>query len=150
MLHQGLALRTGLPLGWVINGVGLLVLLAWLPLRQRPGYGTVANVVLVGLATEAALAVLPDVNHLAVRSAMLAAAIAVNAVATGMYVGAGFGPGPRDGLMTGLATRGYTIRRARTAVEVGVLATGWLLGGTVGIGTHQTTILNAASHSRRS
>jgi uncharacterized membrane protein YczE len=150
VLHQGLALRTGLPLGWVINGVGLLVLLAWLPLRQRPGYGTVANVVLVGLATEAALAVLPDVNHLAVRSAMLAAAIAVNAVATGMYVGAGFGPGPRDGLMTGLATRGYTIRRARTAVEVGVLATGWLLGGTVGIGTHQTTILNAASHSRRS
>lgn len=135
VLHQGLARRTGLPLGWVINGVGVLVLLAWLPLRQRPGYGTVANVALVGLATEAALALVPDVHHIAARSAMLAAAIAVNAVATGMYVGAGFGPGPRDGLMTGLAARGYSIRRARTVIEVGVLVTGWLLGGTVGIGT---------------
>lgn len=135
VLHQGLARRTGLPLGLVINGVGLLVLLAWLPLRQRPGYGTIANVVLVGLSAQAALAVLPDAAALATRWTMLVAAIAGNAVATAMYVGAGYGPGPRDGLMTGLAARGYTIRRARTAIEIGVLASGWLLGGTVGIGT---------------
>src|SRR5262245_11190071 len=135
VLHQGLARRTGLPLGWVINGVGLLVLAAWLPLRQRPGYGTVANVVLVGLATDAVLAVLPSPSHLAERWATLLAAILVNAVATGLYIGAGLGPGPRDGLMTGLAARGFSIRRARTTIEIGVLATGWLLGGTVGIGT---------------
>jgi uncharacterized membrane protein YczE len=135
VLHQGLARRTGLPLGWVINGVGLLVLAAWLPLRQRPGYGTVANVVLVGLATQAALTVLPSPGHLLVRWAMLIGAIVVNAVATGLYIGAGLGPGPRDGLMTGLAARGYSIRRARTTIEVGVLVTGWVLGGTVGIGT---------------
>ena len=135
VLHQGLARRTGLPLGLVINSVAVLVLLAWIPLRQRPGYGTVANVVLVGLSAQAALAVVPDAGPLAARWAVLVAAIAVNAVATAMYVGAGYGPGPRDGLMTGLAARGYTIRRARTAIEIGVLATGWLLGGTVGIGT---------------
>jgi uncharacterized membrane protein YczE len=135
VLHQGLAQRTGLPLGWVINGVGLIVLAAWLPLRQRPGYGTIANVVLVGLATQGALAVLPSPSPLLARWAMLIGAILVNAVATGLYIGAGLGPGPRDGLMTGLAARGYSIRRARTTIEVGVLVTGWLLGGAVGIGT---------------
>jgi uncharacterized membrane protein YczE len=135
VLHQGLSRRTGVPLGWVINAVGLLVLLAWIPLRQRPGYGTIANVVLVGVATQAALAVIPDVHNLAVRWVLLVAAIATNAVATGMYIGAGYGPGPRDGLMTGLAARGLSIRRARTTIEVGVLLTGWLLGGSVGAGT---------------
>ena len=135
VLHQGLARRAGLPLGWVINGVGLLVLVAWLPLRQRPGYGTIANVVLVGLATDAALAVLPSPGHLAVRWAMLLAAIVINAVATGLYIGAGLGPGPRDGLMTGLAARGHSIRVVRTGIELTVLLTGWLLGGTVGLGT---------------
>ncbi|MEV0272103.1 hypothetical protein AB0H43_25270 [Hamadaea sp. NPDC050747] len=135
VLHQGLARRTGIPLGWVINAVGVLVLLAWIPLRQRPGYGTVANVALVGLATEAALAVIPDVRQMAVRWVVLIAAILANALATGLYVGAGFGPGPRDGLMTGLAARGFSIGRVRTGIELAVLATGWLLGGTVGPGT---------------
>jgi len=135
VLHQGLAERTGLPMGWVINLVAVVVLLLWIPLRQRPGYGTLANVALVGLATEAALELLPSYDVLAVRWVLLGAGIAVNAVATALYVGAGLGPGPRDGLMTGLAARGYSIRLARTAIEVGVLAAGWVLGGTVGAGT---------------
>jgi uncharacterized membrane protein YczE len=135
VLHQGLARRTGIPLGWVINAVGVLVLLAWIPLRQRPGYGTVANVVVVGLVAQAGLAVLPDARHVAARWMLLIAAILLNALATGLYVGAGLGPGPRDGLMTGLAARGHSIRAVRTAIELTVLAAGWLLGGTVGIGT---------------
>jgi uncharacterized membrane protein YczE len=135
VFHQGLALRTGLPMGWIINGVGVLVLLAWIPLRQRPGYGTVANVVIVGLVAQAILDVAPEVRPLAVRWILLIAAIAINAVATGLYVGAGLGPGPRDGLMTGLAARGHSIRVVRTTIEATVLATGFLLGGTVGIGT---------------
>jgi len=135
VLHQGLARSTGLPIGWVINGVGLLVLLLWIPLRQRPGYGTVANVIVVGIVAQGALAVLPAPHHLATRVGLLASAIVVNGIATGLYVGAGLGPGPRDGLMTGLAARGHSITVVRTSIEVGVLAAGWLLGGTVGIGT---------------
>jgi uncharacterized membrane protein YczE len=135
VLHQGIALRTGLPMGWVINGVAVLVLLAWWPLRQRPGYGTVANVVLVGLAAQAALQVLPPAQDVALRWPLLLAAIVLNAVATGLYVGAGLGPGPRDGIMTGLAARGHSIRVVRTVIELAVLAVGWLLGGTVGPGT---------------
>jgi len=135
VLHQGIARRTGLPMGWVINGVAVLVLLAWWPLRQRPGYGTVANVVLVGFADQAAMAVLPTAQAMAVRWPLLVAAIALNAVATGLYVGAGLGPGPRDGIMTGLAARGHSIRVVRTAIELAVLAAGWLLGGSVGPGT---------------
>jgi uncharacterized membrane protein YczE len=135
VLHQGLARRTGLPLGWVINGVAVLVLLAWWPLRQRPGYGTVANVVLVGFAAQASLAVLPPAQAMAVRWPLLVAAILLNGVATGLYVGAGLGPGPRDGIMTGLAARGHSIRVVRTAIELAVVAAGWLLGGTVGPGT---------------
>jgi uncharacterized membrane protein YczE len=135
VLHQGIALRTGLPMGWVINGVGALVLLAWWPLRQRPGYGTVANVVLVGLSAQAALQVLPPARDLLLRWPLLFTAVMLNAVATGLYVGAGLGPGPRDGIMTGLAARGHSIRVVRTATELAVLAAGWLLGGTVGPGT---------------
>jgi uncharacterized membrane protein YczE len=135
VLHQGLALRTGLPMGWVINGVGIIVLLAWWPLRQRPGYGTVANVVLVGLVAQVGLDVLPPAHGLVLRWALLITAILLNGLATGLYVGAGLGPGPRDGLMTGLAARGYSIRVARTAIELSVLAVGWLLGGSVGPGT---------------
>jgi uncharacterized membrane protein YczE len=135
VLHQGLARRTGLPMGWVINGVGVLVLLAWLPLRQRPGYGTIANVVIVGLVADAGLDVMPSVSAFAIRAPLLVAAILVNALATGLYVGARLGPGPRDGLMTGLAARGHSIRVVRTGIEASVLALGWLLGGTVGIGT---------------
>jgi uncharacterized membrane protein YczE len=135
VLHQGLSRQTGIPLGWVIITVGLLVLLAWIPLRQRPGYGTVANVVLVGAVAELSLAVLPTVDGLVWRWVLLILAILGNAVATGMYVGAGYGPGPRDGLMTGIVARGHSIRVVRTAIELAVLALGWLLGGTVGIGT---------------
>jgi uncharacterized membrane protein YczE len=135
VLHQGLARRTGLSIGWVVIGVAVVVLLLWLPLRQRPGPGTVSNVIVVGLAVDATLAVLPHPHAVAVRVAFLVSGILANAVATGLYIGAGLGPGPRDGLMTGLAARGHPIRRARTLIEISVLAAGWLLGGTVGVGT---------------
>jgi uncharacterized membrane protein YczE len=135
VLHQGLASRTGLPLGWIVNGVALLVLLLWFPLRQRPGVGTVANVALVGLALDAVLAVLPPPSALPTRVGLLLLGILLNGVATGLYLGARLGPGPRDGLMTGLAARGLPVGRVRTGIELAVLAVGWLLGGTVGPGT---------------
>jgi len=135
VFHQGLALRLDLSLGTVVIVVSVLVLLAWIPLRQRPGIGTVSNVILVGIATDAALALLPVPEALAARVSYLLAGILLNAVATGLYIGAGLGPGPRDGLMTGLAARGMSIRLARTMIEVSILAAGWLLGGTVGVGT---------------
>lgn len=135
VFHQGLALRLGLSFGWVVIGVSVLVLLAWIPLRQRPGIGTVSNVILVGLAADASLTLLPSPQPLPARAALLVVGIVLNAVATGLYVGAGLGPGPRDGLMTGLAGRGMSIRSARTAIEICVLAGGWLLGGAVGVGT---------------
>ena len=135
VLHQGLATRTGLSIGTVIVASGVLVLALWWPLRQRPGVGTVANVLLVGLAVDGTLAWLPTPNGLGWRLTFLVLGIVVNAIGTGLYIGAGLGPGPRDGLMTGLAARGLSIRRARTMIELAVLALGWLLGGTVGIGT---------------
>jgi uncharacterized membrane protein YczE len=135
VLHQGLAARTGLRFGVVVIAVAAVVLLLWVPLEQRPGYGTMSNVVVVGLAADVALDVLPTVHALAPRVVLLVAGVLVNGVATGLYIGAGLGPGPRDGLMTGLAARGYSIRRVRTAIEIGVLVVGWLLGGTVGVGT---------------
>lgn len=135
VLHQGLARQTGLPFGWIVIGVGALVLLLWIPLRQRPGFGTVSNVIVVGISVDGVLGVLPDPRHLAVRAAFLVAGIVGNGVATGLYIGAGMGPGPRDGLMTGLARKGMTIRLARTSIELAVLLTGWLLGGNVGAGT---------------
>lgn len=135
VFHQGLANRTGLPIGSATIVVSLAVLVLWIPLRQRPGIGTVCNALLVGLSMDATLAVLPDVDHLAVRSALLVAGVVLNGVATGLYIGAGLGPGPRDGLMTGLAARGLSIRLARTAIELSVLGLGFALGGTVGVGT---------------
>ncbi len=135
VFHQGLAERTGLRFGWVVIAVGALVLLLWIPLRQRPGVGTVSNVIVIGLAVDAILAVLPPAVGWPERIAFLAAGIVGNGIATGLYIGAGLGPGPRDGLMTGWAARGHSIRVTRTAIEVTVLAVGWLLGGTVGIGT---------------
>lgn len=135
VLHQGLARRTGLGIGtWAII-VGVLVLLAWLPLRQRPGLGTISNVIVVGLVINATVALLPTPGDLVARGGLLVAGVLLNGVATGCYIGARFGPGPRDGLMTGLAARGHSIRVVRTVIELTVLATGWLLGGTVGVGT---------------
>jgi uncharacterized membrane protein YczE len=135
VFQQGLARRLGVPIGQTVIAVGVLVLLLWIPLRQRPGIGTLANVVVVGLAIDATLPLLPTPHVLAWRIAYLLAGVGLNAVATGLYIGAGLGPGPRDGLMTGLAARGLSIRVARTSIEVSVLAAGWLLGGTVGVGT---------------
>jgi uncharacterized membrane protein YczE len=135
VLHQGLARRTGIPVGtWAII-VGAAVLLLWVPLRQRPGIGTLCNVVLVGAVIDGALAVVAPPHSLPVRVVVMLAGVVLNGVATGMYIGAGLGPGPRDGLMTGFAARGHSLRVVRTGIEVTVLAVGWLLGGTVGIGT---------------
>lgn len=136
VLHQGLAERTGISIGVVSIIIGAIVLLLWIPLRQRPGLGTVSNVFVVGLAMDATLAVVPDVRAYGVRVPLMVVAIVLNGVATGLYIAARFGPGPRDGLMTGLHRRtGRSIRLMRTAVEVTVVATGFLLGGTIGVGT---------------
>jgi uncharacterized membrane protein YczE len=136
VFHQGLAHHTGLAIGTISIIVGALVLLAWIPLRQLPGLGTLSNVVLIGVSLNVSLQLLPTVGDLVERVLMLALAIVLGGVATGLYIGANFGPGPRDGLMTGLARRsGKSIRLVRTCIEVSVLAAGWLLGGTVGIGT---------------
>ena len=118
-----------------MNIVGAAVLLLWLPLRQRPGFGTVSNVIVIGFAVDATLAVMPTPGQLAWRVTFLLLGVVLNGVATGLYIGAGLGPGPRDGLMTGLARRGHSIRLVRTLIELTVLGTGWLLGGTIGIGT---------------
>jgi len=135
VLHQGISDRTGVSMGLVVVGASALVLALWVPLRQRPGWGTLANVLLVGLFLDLTLTVLPAPTHLFWRITFLLLGIVGNAVATGLYIGAGLGPGPRDGLMTGLAARGLSIRVARTLIEISVLIPGWLLGGTVGVGT---------------
>ncbi|GAA4983454.1 hypothetical protein [Kineococcus glutinatus] len=135
VLHQGLSRTFGMQVGTWSIVVGALVLLLWLPLRQRPGLGTLSNVVAVGLGINATLAWVPAPTGWAGRGAFLVAGVLLAAVATGVYIGAGLGPGPRDGLSTGLAARGHSLRVVRTTVEVGVLAAGWLLGGTVGAGT---------------
>ncbi|MFE9839585.1 YitT family protein [Streptomyces sp. NPDC005551] len=136
VLHQGLAELTGLTIGVVSIVVGAGVLLLWIPLRQRPGLGTVSNVFVVGIAMDGTLALVPDAHGTAVRIALLGAGIVLNGTATGLYITAGFGAGPRDGLMTGLHRRtGRSIRLMRTGVEVTVVATGFALGGTVGVGT---------------
>jgi len=141
VLHQGLARQTGMQTGtWTII-VGAAVLLLWLPLRQRPGIGTLCNVVVIGTVIDVVLAVVPPPDGLALRTVVLVSGVALNGVATGLYIGAGLGPGPRDGLMTGIAARGHSVRVVRTGIEVVVLATGWLLGGNVGPGT----VLYAAS-----
>src|SRR3954452_7375005 len=144
VFHQGLSRTFGLAIGtWAII-VGGVVLLLWIPLRQRPGIGTISNVVLVGLPMNVVLVgltmnvVLGHVHAphgMAARVACLVCGVVLNGIATGAYIGAGLGPGPRDGLMTGLATRGHSIRVVRTGLEVTVLVIGWLLGGTVGVGT---------------
>ena len=136
VLHQGLARQLGWSLGAVTVLVGALVLLAWIPLRQRPGLGTVSNVVVIGVAVDAALALVPAAPTLPVGLGLVAAGILLNAVATAAYIGVRLGPGPRDGLMTGLVARtGGSVRLVRTSIEVAVVATGWVLGGTLGLAT---------------
>lgn len=136
VLHQGLAQHVPLTFGQVTIVVGALVLLAWIPLRQRPGLGTVSNVIVIGLSVDASLAVLPAPDALPLRVAVLLSGVFLNGVAGAAYIGARFGPGPRDGLMTGLVARtGRSIRLVRTSLELSVLAAGFLLGGTVGLGT---------------
>ncbi|MGW0228694.1 membrane protein YczE [Actinopolymorpha singaporensis] len=136
VFHQGLAVRMPLSFGTIVILVSLVVLLAWIPLRQWPGLGTVSNALLVGVAVDLTLAVLPAPDPLAARIAFMLGGVVLNAVATAAYIGARLGPGPRDGLMTGLVGRtGGSVRVVRTSIEVVVLAIGWLLGGTVGVGT---------------
>ena len=140
VFHQGLTalVNRWVPLsyGTVITIVSVFVLLLWIPLRQRPGIGTVANAAIIGFTTDAALSVLPEFENLTVRIVVLALAIVGNAVAGALYIGAGLGPGPRDGLMTGLVARGIgSIRLVRTTIELSVLGIGWILGGVVGVGT---------------
>ena len=135
VFHQGLSRTFGLAIGtWAII-VGVVVLLLWIPLHQRPGIGTASNVVLVGLTMNVVLGHVHAPHGMVARVACLAGGVFLNGVATGAYIGAGLGPGPRDGLMTGLAARGHSIRVVRTGLELTVLVTGWLLGGKVGIGT---------------
>ena len=136
VLHQGLSRQLGWSLGVVTMVVGAAVLLAWIPLRERPGLGTLSNVVVIGLAVDGALAVLPAPAGLAGRAMFGVLGIVVNGVATAAYIGVALGPGPRDGLMTGLVRRtGGSVRLVRTAIEVTVVAAGWLLGGTLGVVT---------------
>lgn len=136
VLHQGVAAKSGLSLGVVVIIISFVVLLLWIPLRQRPGFGTLCNAILVGVFADLGLALVPQFSHLGGQIAMLAGAVLLNAVASACYIGARFGPGARDGLMTGLARRtGWSVRVSRTLIEVVVLAAGWLLGGTAGVGT---------------
>lgn len=135
VLHQGLHQVTGLSVGTAAVLTSLLVLALWLPLRQRPGIGTILDGLLVGPFTDATLALCPTPHALPLRVALLAGSILLNGVATACYIGAGLGAGPRDGLMTGLAARGLSLRGTRTLIELGALGGGWLLGGPVGIGT---------------
>ena len=135
VFHQGLSRQLGLGVGTWALIVGGAVMLFWIPLRQRPGLGTLSNVLVVGPVIDLVLATVPAPHGLALRTATMLAGVLLNGIATGLYIGAGLGPGPRDGLMTGLAARGHSIRVVRTGIELIVLATGWALGGTVGIGT---------------
>ncbi|MEU5719578.1 hypothetical protein AB0G71_28180 [Streptomyces sp. NPDC020403] len=136
VLHQGLAERTGMSIGVVSIAVGAVVLLLWIPIRQRPGLGTVSNVFAVGVSMDGTLAVVPDVHGLWAQIPVMAAGVVLNGVATGLYISARFGPGPRDGLMTGLRrVTGRSVRLVRTAIEATVVVTGFVLGGSLGAGT---------------
>ena len=136
VFHYGVASGIPLSFGGVVIVTGVAVLLLWIPLRQMPGLGTVANAVLIGLAADAALAVLVSPEAFAGRLGLLLGGVALNGLATALYIGSQFGPGPRDGLMTGLVRRtGLSVRLVRTSIEVSVVAVGWLLGGVVGAGT---------------
>lgn len=136
VLHQGLSKLTGLTMGVITILVGALVLLGWIPLRERPGIGTVTNVFVVGVAFDVAHTWIGAPHDLALRIATLVGGVVLCGVATGMYISVGWGAGPRDGLMTGISRRaGWSLRLTRTGLELTVITVGWLLGGTVGVGT---------------
>lgn len=135
VFHTGVSDRTGIPVGTVIVLTGLALLLLWIPLRERIGIGTVLNAIVVGVVVDLVLPALPETERLAVRVAMLAGGILLIAVGSGFYIGSGLGSGPRDGLMTGLARRGWSIHVARTGIELSALVLGVALGGAIGVGT---------------
>lgn len=136
VLHQGLALHLPMSIGTAVIAMSLVVLLFWIPLREMPGLGTIANSLVVGLVADSVLGILEAPDLLWERSLLMVGGVVLNALATALYIGSQFGPGPRDGLMTGLHRRtGVSIRVVRTSLEVVVVAIGWLLGGVVGVGT---------------
>ncbi len=136
VLHEAMSELTGLTFGTITALTGALVLLCWIPLRQRPGIGTVSNILVIAVAVDLTLAVLAPPSAMAPRIVLMVAGVVLNGLASAAYIGVRLGPGPRDGLMTGLHARtGWSIRLVRTATELTVLTTGWLLGGTLGIGT---------------
>ena len=137
VFHQGVSTRTGIPIGTVVLITGLLLLITWIPLKEKIGIGTIANAVVIGLVLDAALFLFPDrIDLLAARWAAMLVGVLIVAVGSGFYIGAGLGPGPRDGLMTGITRRtGFPLGLVRAVLEIGVLIVGWALGGTVGIGT---------------
>ncbi|MCB0964006.1 MAG: hypothetical protein KDA98_12015 [Acidimicrobiales bacterium] len=135
VLHEGIADHTNLPIGAVSLLVSLLVVVAWIPLRERLGIGTIANAIVIGVTIDAVLPLLPDAPGPTVGWLMLVAGLVLVGPGIGLYLGTRLGPGPRDGVMTGFASRGTSIRLVRTGIELGALSAGWLLGGTVGIGT---------------
>jgi uncharacterized membrane protein YczE len=136
VLHQGLAKQTGIAIGtWAIL-VGLAVLVFWIPLGERPGWGTISNAIVIGGSIDLVLWLVPSIHGEVLRWVCCLLGVLLSGVATGLYIGAGLGPGPRDGLMTGISRRsGWSLRLVRTALEATVLALGWLLGGTVGVVT---------------
>ncbi|MDZ8275865.1 hypothetical protein R2Q81_07875 [Microbacterium aquimaris] len=142
VLAEGVSARTGVGVGWVTNLIGFAVLLVWIPLRQRPGVGTVANILVVGSAMQGVLDLTPPVEGILWQLTVCLVGIGLVAVASGLYIGAHFGPGPRDGLMTGIHHRwGWPLFLARGGVELTVLTLGWALGGTVGVGTVMFAVL---------
>lgn len=140
VLHQGVAGRTRLTIGTVSVLTSFVVLLLWVPLRERPGIGTILNALVIGPVVDLTLWVVPSVDPVAARWALMLAGPVLVAVGSGFYIGAGLGPGPRDGLMTGLARRGMPVGPVRGGIELTVVVLGWVLGGTVGIGTVVFTI----------
>ncbi len=135
VFHTGVSDLTGIPVGTVIILTGAALLVLWIPLREQPGLGTVLNAVEIGLVVDLVLPIVPEPDQLAARLVMMFGGVVVIGVGSALYIGAGLGPGPRDGLMTGIARRGVSVRAARTGIEVFVLAVGVALGGAIGLGT---------------